>query len=96
MPRNTKSLKRNDEARKGILIAPSKLPRFYLRLRFLLPISSSTAFNKCRLRAQDSRHGWRAGKLYIGSLASLHNMERQQLTRHFQEHLGAFRAVRSA
>jgi hypothetical protein len=28
MQRNTKSLKRNDEACKGILIAPSKLPRF--------------------------------------------------------------------
>jgi hypothetical protein len=26
--RNPKSLKRNNEARKGILIAPSKLPRF--------------------------------------------------------------------
>ena len=30
MRRNTKSLKRNDEARKGILIAPSKLPRVSL------------------------------------------------------------------
>src|SRR5260370_3584777 len=28
MSRNTKSLKRNNEACKGILIAPSKLPRF--------------------------------------------------------------------
>jgi hypothetical protein len=28
MRRNTKSLKRNKRARKGILIAPSKLPRF--------------------------------------------------------------------
>jgi hypothetical protein len=28
MQRNTKSLKRNDEERKGILIAPLKLPRF--------------------------------------------------------------------
>src|SRR5260370_17656514 len=28
MSRNTKSLKRNNEASKGILIAPSKLPRF--------------------------------------------------------------------
>src|ERR1700688_3216727 len=37
MPRNTKSLKRNDEARKGILIAPSKLPRFFLVLEILTP-----------------------------------------------------------
>jgi hypothetical protein len=37
MPRNTKSLKRNDEARKGILIAPSKLPRFFLVLELLTP-----------------------------------------------------------
>jgi hypothetical protein len=65
MQRNTKSLKRNDEARKGIFIAPSKLPRFSLCLRFLLPTSSSTAFNKGRLRGQDSRHGWQAGGLYI-------------------------------
>ena len=28
MTRNAKSLKKNDEACKGILIAPSKLPRF--------------------------------------------------------------------
>lgn len=39
MQRNTKSLKRNDETRKGILIAPSKLPRFSLCLRFLLSTS---------------------------------------------------------
>ena len=30
MQKNAKSLKRNDKARKGILIAPSKLPRFFL------------------------------------------------------------------
>ena len=65
MQRNTKLLKRNNEACKGILIAPSKLPRFSLCLRFLLPTSSSTGFNKCRHRAYDSRHGWQAGKLYI-------------------------------
>ncbi len=45
MQRNTKLLKRNDEARKGIVIAPSKLPRFSLSLRFLLSTSSSTATN---------------------------------------------------
>jgi hypothetical protein len=28
MTRNTKSLKKNDEACRGILVAPSKLPRF--------------------------------------------------------------------
>lgn len=37
MPRNTKSLKRNDEAHKGILIAPSKLPRFFVVLEILIP-----------------------------------------------------------
>jgi hypothetical protein len=36
MLRNTKSLKRNVRARKEILIAPSKLPRFPLELRFSL------------------------------------------------------------
>jgi hypothetical protein len=35
MQGNTKSLKRNDEARKGILIAPSKLPRFSYVLEIL-------------------------------------------------------------
>jgi hypothetical protein len=34
MRRNAKSLQRNDEAGKGILIAPSKLPRFPRSLRF--------------------------------------------------------------
>ena len=33
MRRNTKSLKRNDEAREGILIAPSKLPRVFFIVR---------------------------------------------------------------
>ena len=60
MARNAKSMKRNNEACKGILIAPSKLPRFPLGLRFSLSASSSTICNKCRLRAQDSRHGWQA------------------------------------
>ena len=32
---NAKSLKRNDEARKGILIAPSKLPRVFLTTEIL-------------------------------------------------------------
>jgi hypothetical protein len=36
MQRNAKSLKRNNGERKGILIAPSKLPRFPLGLRFSL------------------------------------------------------------
>jgi hypothetical protein len=93
---NGKSLRRNNKARKGILIAPSKLPRFSLSLRFLLSTSSSTACNKCRLRAQDSRHGWQAGKLYILSFASLRGTACQRLTRHFQEHQVAFRAVRNA
>ena len=34
MRRNIKALKRNDGERKGILIAPSKLPRFSLGVRF--------------------------------------------------------------
>jgi hypothetical protein len=35
MARNAKSMKRNNEACKGILIAPSKLPRFSFGLEFL-------------------------------------------------------------
>ena len=33
--KNATFLKRNDEACKGILIAPSKLPRIFVRLRLL-------------------------------------------------------------
>jgi len=35
MARNAKSMKRNNEACKGILIAPSKLPRFSFGLEIL-------------------------------------------------------------
>ena len=41
MRKNTKSLKRNERTRKGILIAPSKLHHFSLCLRFSLSTSSS-------------------------------------------------------
>jgi hypothetical protein len=52
MQRNAKPLKRNDGERKGILIGPSKLPRFSLGLRFHFRTASSTACSKCRLRAK--------------------------------------------
>src|SRR5258708_4753774 len=63
MARNAKSMKRNNEACKGIL--PQSSLAFPLGLRFSLSASSSTICNKCRLRAQDSRHGWQAGKLHM-------------------------------
>jgi hypothetical protein len=47
MRRNAKSLQRNDEAGKGILIAPSKLPRFPRLLRF----------QRCAIPDQGSRQG---------------------------------------
>jgi hypothetical protein len=60
MRSNTKSLKRNDEERKAILIAPSKLPRSHgYSIPFLLNFSPWQR-PQSRLRAQISRHGWRA------------------------------------
>src|SRR5258708_1303991 len=53
---------------KEFLLLPQSSLAFPLGLRFSLSASSSTICNKCRLRAQDSRHGWQAGKLHISSL----------------------------
>jgi hypothetical protein len=91
MRRNTKSLKRNNEVRKGILIAPSKLPRsssfldFFRRSFRLTAPKTESAFGPI------SRHGWQADSLrsdswnilrldQIRSVAALaHNPRRQQL-----------------
>jgi hypothetical protein len=61
MQRNTKSLKRNDGERKGILIAPLMLPRSVEILAF----GYRWNFNpfpriQSRLRAQILRRGWQA------------------------------------
>ena len=58
MPRNSKSLKRNDRERKGILIAPLKLPRLSHRS---IPYSNDV-LSGSRLQAQILRRGWQADR----------------------------------
>jgi hypothetical protein len=61
MRKTFKSLKRDDRERKEILIAPLKLPRFSEFPK--IPdsgFSKSNRIDESRLRAQISRHGWRA------------------------------------
>lgn len=58
---NAKSLKRNDEESKRILIGPSMAPRFFR----VGEVPSAWVFHPLpkigsRLRAQISRHGWQA------------------------------------
>jgi hypothetical protein len=60
MRRNTKSLKRNNEACKGILIAPSKLPRF----------SRSLRFKRSAISTQGSRPGVGFGPNFAARMAS--------------------------
>ena len=61
MQRNAKSLKRNNEAGKGILIAPLKLPRFSSVVEiFALDFFIYCLQHDCRLRAKirgtDGKH----------------------------------------
>ena len=60
MRRNTKSLKWNKRICKGILIAPSKLPRLSLVVDILRVDFSIHCLHYGRLRVQESRHGWLA------------------------------------
>ena len=62
MRRSTKSLKRNDRERKGIPIAPLKLPRFSSR-SISLSRDLLTASIRSRLPAQILRRGWQADAL---------------------------------
>jgi hypothetical protein len=72
MTRNAKSLKRDERARKGILIAPSKLPRFSSVVEILtLNFFVYCLQQQLSASGQNSRHGWQAGKLYTRSLGSV-------------------------
>jgi len=68
MWRNAKSSKRNERARKGILIAPLKLPRFFGRLTSPVAFFSPSPLQQVGFRprfARPRRH------LYQGSELSL-------------------------
>ena len=63
LTRNTESLKKNNEACKGILIAPSKLPRFFSSVE----IPTASDFRPQALDVESAsgpilRHGWQADK----------------------------------
>jgi hypothetical protein len=60
MRRNAKSLQRNDEAGKGILIALSKLPRFPRSLRFPRCAIPPKALDRESASGPISRRGWQA------------------------------------
>jgi len=71
MRRNAKSLQRNGEADKGILIAPSKLPRFPRSLRFQRCAIPPNALDRESASDPISRRGWQAdGRL--NELAHFH------------------------
>src|SRR5712664_2096207 len=69
MRRNAKSLKRNNKAHKGILIAPLKLPRF----------SRSVRFQRCAILTQGSRPGVGFGPNFAARMASRRHSERTRL-----------------
>jgi hypothetical protein len=60
MRQNSKSLKRNDGARKEVLIAPLQRPQFFLVTEFFLRFFRPLARMSARLQVQISRHGWLA------------------------------------